>query len=54
MAEDRTELCGVLNWELCQRTDCHMHGTCHKEAMMQPEPSFEDYSNMEQGGHPIG
>lgn len=42
--EDRTELCEVLNWELCQRTDCHFHGTCHKEAMMQPEP-VQDLDN---------
>lgn len=44
--EDRTELCEVLSWELCQRTDCHWHGSCHREAMMQPE-HVQDHENRE-------
>jgi len=36
--EDYTEHCIVQDWELCQKNSCKYHGSCHREAMMQPEP----------------
>ena len=37
--KDRTELCEIDSWELCKRSDCRWHGSCHREAMMQPPPA---------------
>lgn len=46
--DDPTENCTAGEWYQCQQTNCRYHGTCHREAMMQPEPGTEDdYSQPE-------
>jgi len=48
--QDPTENCDKGEWHECQQTRCQYHGTCHKEAMMQPEPNtVEDYSKPPEG-----
>ncbi len=42
---DPTESCSIDNWGQCQQMVCKYHGTCHKEAMLQPRPFPETYGD---------
>ena len=43
---DPIENCSIDDWYQCQQKPCRYHGTCHAEAMLQPEPDTEDDYSM--------